>query len=69
MFLQVRCCEWGCFNQMVIDEEVNDPWYDEVKCFWDVHTSYPAVGQANFCSQPPIECNQDPIDPTPPAAK
>ena len=65
----MRCCEWGCFNQMVIDEEVNDAWYDEVKCYWDVHNAYPAVGTANFCSQPPIECKKDPIDPTPPAAK
>ncbi|MEC9071429.1 MAG: hypothetical protein VX938_03580, partial [Myxococcota bacterium] len=65
----MTCCEWGCFNQMVIDGEVNDTWYDLVKCFWDFHNSYPAVGAINMCSQPPIDCKADALDPTPSAAK
>ena len=62
------CCEWGCFNRMVLDGEVNDPWYDEAKCYIETHFAYPDVGQQNSCNQPPQQCNGDPADPTPPAA-
>ena len=66
---QESCCEWGCFNQMVHEGEVNDPWYNEVKCFIDNHFAYPDVAQDNSCNQPPIQCDTAPLDPTPPAAE
>ena len=62
------CCEWGCFNRMVLDGEVNDPWYDEAKCYIETHFAYPDVGQQNSCNQPPQQCDGDPENPTPPAA-
>jgi hypothetical protein len=71
----MNCCEWGCFNQLIDASipEVNDLWYDEIKCFIDNHAAYPPVGQANFCSEPPKQCPEKdnphpPTDPTPPAA-
>jgi hypothetical protein len=62
------CCEWGCFNRMVLDGALNDPWYDEAKCYIETHFAYPDVGQQNSCNQPPQQCAGDPADPTPPAA-
>ncbi|MBD89633.1 MAG: hypothetical protein CL940_04810 [Deltaproteobacteria bacterium] len=62
------CCQWGCFNRMVLDGDVNDPWYDEAKCYIETHFAYPDVGQQNSCNQPPQQCNGTPADPTPPAA-
>ena len=66
----MNCCEWGCFNRMLDASipKVNDDWYDEVKCFIDNHAAYPAIGTANFCSEPPKQCKKNPDDPTPPAA-
>lgn len=71
----LKCCEWGCFNQMVQEGEKKDPWYDQVRCHLDTHAAYPDQGQLNSCSQPPIECCPNsagcphyPEDPTPPAA-
>jgi hypothetical protein len=66
--LGLACCEWGCFNRMVFDGEVNDPWYDEAKCYVDVHYSFGDVGAQNRCNMPPQDCGGVPGDPTPPAA-
>ena len=68
---KMKCCDWGCFNRIYDASipEVNDAWKDEIKCFIDNHNAYPPIGQANFCSEPPKECDQDPEDPTPPAAE
>ena len=63
------CCEWGCFSRMVPEgDEVNDAWYDEVKCFVDDHNAWPAVGVDNSCNHPPKACGGTPEDPTHPAA-
>jgi hypothetical protein len=63
------CCEWGCFSRMVPEgDEVNDAWYDEVKCFIDDHNAWPAVGADNSCNHPPKACGGTPEDPTHPAA-
>jgi hypothetical protein len=66
----MNCCEWGCFNRIIDASipKVNDAWYDEIKCFIDNHAAYPAIGAANFCSEPPKQCKKEPDDPTPPAA-
>ncbi len=77
------CCEWGCFNQMIVvqrdAQKVNDAWYDDVKCHLETHAAYPDVGVQNSCSEPPRQCCPDPtgkqclegypVDPTPPAAE
>jgi hypothetical protein len=65
----MACCQWGCFNHMVLDGERSDPWYDDVKCFVDNHGAFPPVGVKNFCSEPPVNCGGPPADPTPPAAR
>lgn len=78
------CCEWGCFNQMIVVqreiEKVNDAWYDDVKCHLDTHAAFPDEGTQNSCSEPPKQCclkidptgqlcaEGYPVDPTPPAA-
>ena len=63
------CCEWGCFSRMVPEgDEVDDAWYDEVKCFIDDHNAWPAVGVDNACNHPPKACGGTPEDPTHPAA-
>lgn len=63
-----KCCEWGCFNQMIFEGQVVDSWHDEVKCYVDNHHAYPDVGRKNSCNAPPQECGGEPVDPTPPAA-
>ena len=63
------CCEWGCFSRMVPEgDQVDDAWYDEVKCFIDDHNAWPAVGVDNSCNHPPKACGGNPEDPTHPAA-
>ena len=64
----LNCCSWGCFNAMVVEGELDDNWYDRVKCYVDEHGSWPAVGTKNFCSEPPKNCGGEPEDPTPPSA-
>lgn len=67
----MACCAWGCFNQMYDASvpTINADWKTEIKCFVDNHGAYPSVGAANFCSEPPKECQTEPSDPTPPAAE
>ena len=66
---QMSCCQWGCFNQMVLEGEVVDIWYDTAKCYVDSHHAYPDVGPKNSCSAPVQDCGGYPEDPTPPAAR
>lgn len=63
-----ECCQWGCFNRMIIENQLDDDWKDTVKCYIDTHAAYPAVGTVNSCNQPPKECGGLPLNPTPPAA-
>ncbi len=63
-----RCCEWGCFNAMVIEDEVQDGWFDDIKCYIDTHAAFPDSGPKNACSEPPVECGGVPVDPTPPSS-
>lgn len=64
-----RCCEWGCYNRIIIEDEVQDAWADEVRCYIDNHAAYPAEGPVNACTEPPKNCGGTPLDPTPPAAR
>jgi hypothetical protein len=64
----LTCCEWGCFNRMVLEGEIEPDWYDEVMCYIQWHASLPAVGQVNKCSEPPKKCDGYPTDTTPAAA-
>ncbi|MFT7582019.1 MAG: hypothetical protein ACI9MR_003700 [Myxococcota bacterium] len=65
-----RCCEWGCFNQLVdTDKQVVDSWADAVRCYLDTHRAFPDSGTTNSCNQPPRECGGTPVDPTPAIAK
>lgn len=64
----LSCCEWGCFNRMVLEGEIEPDWYDEVMCYIQWHAALPAVGQVNKCSEPPKKCGGYPVDPTPAAA-
>jgi hypothetical protein len=65
---ETACCEWGCYNRIVIEDEVVDPWRDEIRCLIETHAAYPDEGPRNACTEPPKECGVDPVDPTPPAA-
>ena len=62
------CCEWGCYNRMVIDDVVQDAWNDEIRCYIEFHDSFPLEGPRNACTEPPKNCGGEPDDPTPPAA-
>lgn len=64
----VRCCEWGCFNRIVIEDTVVDAWRDEIRCLIETHAAFPEQGPKNACTEPPIACGE-PTDPTPPAAR
>jgi len=66
--LDVACCEWGCFNRIVIEDTVQDAWSDQIRCLIETHAAFPEQGPKNACTEPPIECGK-PIDPTPPAAR
>jgi len=68
-FADLRCCEWGCFNRMIVEGEVHRPWFDEVRCFLDYHAAFPTTGPVNACNEPPRQCGGDPDDPTPAAAR
>lgn len=63
------CCEWGCFNRVVIEDEVVDGWRDSIRCYIETHAAFPEQGPRNACTEPPVECGGAPIDPTPPAAR
>ncbi len=63
------CCEWGCFNRIVIEDEVVDPWRDEIRCFIETHAAFPDEGPRNACTEPPKQCGTAALDPTPPAAR
>lgn len=65
----VQCCQWGCYNQIVIDDTVQDAWADDVRCYIDNHAAYPEEGPVNACTEPPKNCGGKPLDPTPPAAR
>jgi len=64
-----ECCEWGCYNRMVVESEVNDAWRDDIRCFIDNHAAWPETGPRNACTEPPVECGHGPEDPTPEAAR
>ncbi|MCC6623752.1 MAG: hypothetical protein IT385_21010 [Deltaproteobacteria bacterium] len=66
---ETTCCEWGCYNRMVIEDVVQDAWYDEVKCYLEFHAAFPPEGPRNACTEPPKNCGGDPDDPTPPASR
>ena len=63
----VGCCEWGCFNRIVVEDNIQDAWKDEITCLIQTHAAFPEQGPRNACTEPPIACG-DPTDPTPPAA-
>ncbi len=65
----LRCCEWGCYNRIVVDDAVVDAWNDEIKCYLDNHGAFPDDGPQNSCTEPPKHCGGTPEDPTPPAAR
>ncbi|MBL8783316.1 MAG: hypothetical protein JNJ59_00330 [Deltaproteobacteria bacterium] len=64
-----KCCEWGCFNRIVIDDTVQPVWRDAIRCYIDTHAAFPDEGPRNACTEPPISCGGAAIDPTPPAAR
>jgi len=66
---EISCCEWGCYNKMVLDDVVQDAWYDDVRCYIERHAAYPEEGPRNACTEPPKECGGTPVDPTPPASR
>lgn len=63
------CCAWGCYNRVVIEDEVQDGWHDAIKCYIETSAAYPDSGPVNACTEPPKECGGPPEDPTPPAAR
>jgi len=64
-----ECCAWGCYNRIVVEDEVQDAWHDTIKCYIETSAAYPDTGPANACTEPPKECGGTPDDPTPPAAR
>lgn len=62
------CCEWGCFNRIIVEDTVQDAWRDEIRCLIETHAAFPEQGPRNACTEPPKECGA-PTDPTPPAAR
>lgn len=65
----IECCQWGCYNQIVVENAVEDGWRDEIMCYIQEHAAYPDTGPVNSCTEPPKHCFGDPTDPTPPAAR
>ncbi|MFO0748741.1 MAG: hypothetical protein U1F43_24220 [Myxococcota bacterium] len=66
---ETKCCEWGCYNKIVIEDVVQDAWSDDIRCYIDNHAAYPTEGPVNACTEPPKNCGGTPEDPTPPAAR
>lgn len=67
-FAELGCCEWGCYNRAVVEDEVQDAWHDAIKCAIETSAAYPASGPVNACTEPPKQCGPS-VDPTPPAAR
>jgi hypothetical protein len=63
------CCEWGCYNRMVAEGEVDDAWKDDTRCYVDNHAAWPDTGPRNSCTEPKAACGGTPVDPTPAAAR
>lgn len=63
------CCEWGCFNRIVIEDTVQTAWREKIRCYIDNHAAFPETGPRNACTEPPANCGGDPLDPTPAAAQ
>lgn len=65
----VGCCEWGCFNRIVVEDTVQTAWRDAIRCYIDNHAAFPETGPKNACTEPPVNCGGTPLDPTPAAAR
>jgi hypothetical protein len=63
------CCEWGCYNRIVVDGVVQSGWRDTARCYVDNHAAFPDTGPRNSCTEPPVACGGKPTDPTPAAAR
>ena len=63
-----KCCEWGCFNRIIIEDSIQVAWKDEIRCLIETHAAFPEEGPRNACTEPPRECGP-PTDPTPAAAR
>lgn len=64
-----RCCEWGCFNRIVVEDTVQTAWRETIRCYIDNHAAFPETGPKNACTEPPVNCGGSPLDPTPAAAR